>query len=40
MANAIGPVRDVLIKSGLEAQIGQDHSFMSLMDAYQYAEKN
>jgi SulP family sulfate permease len=39
MANAIGPVRDVLIKSGLEAQIGQDHSFMSLMDAYQYAEK-
>jgi SulP family sulfate permease len=38
LANAIGPVRDVMGKSGLEGEIGKDHSFMSIIEAYQYAE--
>lgn len=37
LANAIGPVRDAIVKSGLESQIGQDHSFMSVKDAYDFA---
>ena len=37
LANAIGPVRDVIVKSGLDVQIGQDHSFMSVKDAYDFA---
>jgi SulP family sulfate permease len=38
MANAIGPVRDVMGKSGLQGEIGSEHSFMSITEAYQYAE--
>lgn len=37
LANAIGPVRDILVKSGLDAQMGKGHTFMSLKEAYQYA---
>jgi SulP family sulfate permease len=39
LANAIGPVRDILVRGGLESQIGKDHCFMSLGDAYECAKR-
>jgi sulfate permease, SulP family len=39
-ANFIGPVRDILIKTGLDKKIGEDKCFMSLHDAYAYANEN
>lgn len=38
LANAIGPVRDVLEKGGLDKQIGKEHCFMSLGQAYVFAK--
>jgi sulfate permease, SulP family len=38
LANAIGPVRDVLEKGGLDKQIGKEHCFMSLGQAYEFAK--
>lgn len=38
LANAIGPVRDIIMKSGLDKAIPLDHQFTSLADAYKFAQ--
>jgi SulP family sulfate permease len=39
IANFIGPVRDILIKSGLDTKIGLQNSFLSVNEAFNYAHQ-
>lgn len=39
IANFIGPVRDIFAKNGLDEKVGKDKCFLTLQEAYEYAEK-
>ncbi|MBK9742921.1 MAG: hypothetical protein IPO94_08155 [Saprospiraceae bacterium] len=38
LANAIGSVRDIIMKSGLDKAIPLEQQFTSLADAYKFAQ--